>query len=243
MKRFSFLAAFGKQKVSDGVDSINTFIASIDPEAATDAQIALLTEKRDQYARRLVKGRRSLVKDEAETAAVQSQIDQSQQALRVLQSRHISAPEKDKDAILSQAKKIADKVDELNVELDREKAEDAAAREFVDTIQELYDQMDDMLKKAGSKMQAAQRRMQTSQAKVELSETKMELNSARESFGGLNVALDAMERAAEEAEATVEVNEMNASSSADQSATLVADILAQQAEEANPASDDPFRSL
>lgn len=234
---FGFLAAFGKEKVEDGVQGVATFLSSIDPKTASAAQLNLLRDKRDDYAKRHVEARRALAKDQDETKEIESQIAKYRKGLAALKTQHESAPAGKKAAIMKQAGTVADSVKSLLIELEREQKEDAQAQQMVDAVEKLYDQMDDMLKQAGSKLEAAERRMKTAQADEEHAQMMAELNEGAESFGGLNVALDAMTAAADEAEANAEVTRMTeAADAGSDTNNLVDQILADAApaDESNP---------
>lgn len=235
---FNFLSAFGSAKVEKGAQDITKWLASIDPETATKAQLNILRDKRDEYAKRLVTARQALQKDQQETADVQAQIDKQKKALGILKSKKDAGD----DSVLPMAQKIAEKIGQLNGELEREKAEDAQAQELVDALQKLYDQMSNMLQNAKGDLEAASRRMQQAQADKEHQDLMAELNGANESFSGLNVALDAMNEAADKAKRDAEVSRMNNKSSVDEVDDLVDNLLKEEGNKQRDTSD-PFAVL
>jgi hypothetical protein len=239
---YKFLAAFGMEKVHSAVTDVVTWLTAVDPKTATAAQLGMLRQKRDEYAGRLVEARRALAKDQAETAAIQAKVDAAKKALGILQGRLATAEEAEKADIMGKAKTIATQLETNLAELEREKKEDAQAQEVVDAVQKLYDQMDGMLREAHSTLEDAARRKATAEADRDHAKLMSELKGSEANFSGLNVALDAMNRAADEAEKEAEVLAMASASDArtTESESVVDEVIKSE----QPAdSTDPFRFL
>jgi hypothetical protein len=239
---YKFLAAFGLEKVQSAVGDVVTWMTAVDPKTATAAQLGMLRQKRDEYARRLVDARRALAKDQAETAAVEVKVNAAKKALGILQGRMEKASDSEKKDILDKAGSIASQLEKHMAELEREKREDAQALEVVTAVQQLYDRMDGMLREAHSTLEDAARRKAVAEADRDHAKLMSELKGNEENFSGLNIALDAMNRATEEAESEAQVLAMQ-SASDDKTVkadTIVEDVIASE----KPASDsDPFRFL
>ena len=234
-----FFLAFGRREIKEGVQSAAAALARIDPETASAAQLDMLRERRDEYAGKLVAAKRALTADREETAAWQSKIEQSKEALRVLKGQLGESDSKDQE-LTRQGRQIVAQMDTYQAELEREQGEDVQAEELVASLQQVFDTLDGKLKRAGSELEAAKRRMQSAEAKKAHAAEMADLRKATE-FGGMDGAFNAMSAAAEKAEREAQTLALTSARDTE-SEDLAAAILTKR-DEADKAGSDPFAGV
>ncbi|MBF0370067.1 MAG: hypothetical protein HQL52_11490 [Magnetococcales bacterium] len=248
-----FAKLFGKTakvKMEDGMKSVTSTLARLDPEAVSQAQIQMLDDKLNTLREKLVKARRAYDKDVEETKAWERKADQVRQALRILKGRLEGVDESARAGIMDKARKLAAQLQNAQAEVEREKGEDGEKKAILDQIQSVYDQvkarretMQQQLDKARTRMETAKMRQEA--AKMREQEQK-ELAGLAGGFDEMGIALDAMNQATEEAEtqaamATMSADEMAAKGkSGDED--LLQEILGAEAKKEQDISD-PFAGL
>ncbi len=248
MSFFSFLGSFGKAKVEEGLKAGATALAKLDPEAASQAQIDMLDNKLGELRSRLVKAQRAYDKDLAETRDWQDKEAKTLKALEILKERHTANP--DDASILEKARHLRNSLENIRENIARELREDAQAKGILDQVQALYDkvktrrnEMTGQLEKAKTRMQQAQ--LAEEQARLNEREAK-ELADMEGGFDELGIALDAMNKAADDAEHQASVANLSADEIASRGATgdeaLLDDILGDNKKKSS-ADSDPFAGL
>ncbi|MBF0186900.1 MAG: hypothetical protein HQL50_03140 [Magnetococcales bacterium] len=243
-----FLGSFGKAKVEEGVKASAAALARLDPEAATQAQIDMLDRKLASLRERLVKAQRAYDKDVQETKDWQAKEERTLQALKILKSRYEANPSD--SSIMENARRLRDSMDNIHLNIEREKREDAQAKAILEQVQSLYDKVKQRRMDIRSKLDEARGRMESAkvreeQAKLREQETK-ELADMEGGFDDIGIALDAMNKAAEDAEKHAAVANLSADEIAERGATgdedVLADILGDSRKKGS-SSADPFAGL
>lgn len=244
----NFFGSFGKAKVEEGVKATAAALARLDPEAASQAQINMLESKLGELRSRLVKAQKAYDKDLQETADWQEKEQKTLQALKILKGRYEANP--NDAALMSKARRLRTSLDNIHENIEREKREDAQAKAILDQVQALYDKVRERRNAIEGKLADAKQRMEA--AKLREEQGKMREQEAKElaamegGFDDIGVALDAMNKAATDAEHKAAVANMSADEIADRGATgdedLLEDILGDDSKKSSPSSD-PFAGL
>lgn len=244
----SFFGQVSKVKIEQGLQAATAALASLDPEAASQAQIEMLDDKLDTLREKLVRAQRDVDKDLAETAAWETKAEQIRQALRILKSQLENAEETAKPGIMDKAHRLAASLQQAQNEVEREKREDAEKLDILNQIQAIHDQVKQRRNTMESQLQQARNRMESAKLREESARLKeqqtRELAGLAGGFDTMGIALDAMNKAAEEAEvaaakASLASQEMNARGG-NQDEQLLADILGAASK---PATSDPFAGI
>ena len=245
----NFFGSFGKAKVEEGVKATAAALARLDPEAASQAQISMLENKLAELRSRLIKAQRAYDKDLQETADWQDKEQKTLQALKILKARYESNP--NDAALMSKARRLRTSMDNIHENIAREQREDAQAKAILDQVQALYDKVRERRGTIESKLSDAKQRMES--AKLREEQGKMREQEAKEiadmegGFDDIGVALDAMNKAAGDAEHKAAVANMSADEIADRGVTgdedLLDDILGDDSKKNGGGSSDPFAGL
>ena len=199
---FSFLKNFGRSKAKDLGNSIMEILVKWDPEAATEAEIETMNEQFQKLTEQLEKARITMNKEIGEAELAKRNYNKKVEMAEILQSRINDG--KNVESNTEALKSILDQIDELEVMVKEESEEAAQARED-------FKQLDELVKTFGQKIKAARKEIENARKKMiranvqKMKEEEKE-QRAREMAGlvkdvsASSVALDAMNKAAEEAE-------------------------------------------
>lgn len=242
-----FLGSFGKAKIEQGVQASAAALAKMDPEAATQAQIDMLEKKLADLRGRLVKAQKAYDRDLQETADWMAKEKKTIQAMQILKERYEATQD---PTVMGKAQKLRTSLDSIRENIEREKREDAQAKAILDQVQSLYDKVKGRRAEIESKMHDAQNRME--QASLREEQAKMRQQEAKElaeldgGFDDISIALDAMNKAADEADNRAKMADLSADEIAERGATGDEDILDEilgHGAKKSSHSDDPFAGI
>jgi chromosome segregation ATPase len=172
-----------------------------DPKSASEAEMRTMEQHLDALGREVAQARQSYDRENKEAEAIQSLSRQRLAAAEELQSQINSATDPQRKAEVERSlNTLVTMLEQMAPEVDREKAEAADARDFLQMLEKTYAEAGGKLKTARSELEKAQRDMTRAAQQREQAERQAE--GARRAAGlagatsGLTVALKAMQDAA-----------------------------------------------
>jgi chromosome segregation ATPase len=240
---FSFLRRILGVKAANAADDFTAYVATLDPEAATEAEIQQIEEIVGEYAAELVKAKAALQREHNETAAVEKRIADGEAALTVLTPRVEAGDEQ----AANTAAKILALLDELQPEWERERQEELDQQALVDEIQHALDESTEKLRTARSTLQQAQREMQRAELSLERArdaeERQRKLAGLKTNSSGVGVALQAMQKKAEESRLQAETARIKAKQLAKVSGSGPSDVINEVLAAGKPSQGDVLQRL
>lgn len=198
----SFIGVKGKQLGQDVVQAI----VEIDPEAATQAQLEEMEKDLDSAGAVLQKIRGDYDREVREAEAADKHYNQLLAAAELLQSKLTAAAEADKPAIEASLAKLVAQLEQLKPEVDQEHQDVVEVKALLDEAQKAYKEKATALTTAKQNLERTKRDMQRAVMQQERAEEQArrasEVAGLRQGpTNRLNVAVDAMQRRADEARA------------------------------------------
>ena len=176
-------------------------IVKWDPEGASDAQLLTMEQNLDLIGRRVEAARAEYDKEKREFDTINALSHQRMSAADLLQKQmDAEADPSRKAALKSSLEKLVAMLEEMTPDVEREKQDMHAAHEFLESLEQTYDDAAKKLKSAKGDLTRARRDMARAAHEREMAEERAE--QARETAGlvhstnALNVALEAMHDAA-----------------------------------------------
>ena len=208
---FSFMKSFVGVKGNQLAQDVMAGIVSLDPEAATQAELREMEKALDGVGAVIQKCRADFDKESREAQAAQDRYNQLLAAAEVLQKKLDSGT----PGIEASLNKLLTQLEELAPELDREKQDVIDAKALLDAAQAAYHEKAAEVTNARANIDRARRDME--RAEVDLARSQERANRAAEVAGlrdskvnSLNVASDAMKRKADEARQKAEAAKLKA---------------------------------
>jgi chromosome segregation ATPase len=199
---FPFIRNLLGVKTDQVVNSAVEAIVRWDPQSATEAELRTMEQNLDELGRQVAIARQAFEKEKREADAIQALSQQRMAAAENLQAKANEVQDPGKKAELERSLgTLVQMLEEMAPDLDREKQDAKDAHEFLATLQQTYDEAGRKLKTARSELNRAQRDMGRAVQQREMAERRAE--AARQAAGlsgatsGLNVALQAMQDAAQ----------------------------------------------
>jgi phage shock protein A len=193
----AFIRNLAGVKTDQAVNSAVEAIVRWDPKSATEAELRTMEQHLDQLGLQVAEARQSYEREKREADTIQALSQQRLAAAEQLQNR--ASAETDparKTEVERSLGTLLTMLEEMAPELEREKQDAADAQDFLQTLQQTYDQAGAKLKDARTELNRAQRDMSRADAQRESAERRAE--AARQAAGlsgatsGLSVALKAM---------------------------------------------------
>lgn len=188
-------------KTDQAVNNAVEAIVRWDPKSATEAELRTMEQHLDQLGLQVAQARQSYEREKREADAIQALSQQRLAAAEQLQSQvEATADPVRKGDLERSLSTLLTMLEEMAPEVEREKQDAADARDFLNTLQQTYEQAGSKLKSARSELTRAQRDMTRAEAQREAAERRAE--AARQAAGltgatsGLSVALKSMQEAA-----------------------------------------------
>jgi len=189
-------------KTDQAVNNAVEAIVRWDPKSATEAELRTMEQHLDQLGLQVAEARQAYAREKREADAIQALSQQRLAAAEQLQSRVEAATDPTQKSELERSLgTLLTMLEEMAPEVEREKQDAADAQDFLNTLQQTYEQAGNKLKSARSELTRAQRDMTRADAQREAAERRAE--AARQAAGlssatsGLSVALRSMRDAAD----------------------------------------------
>jgi chromosome segregation ATPase len=186
------------QAVNAGVEALVRF----DPKGATEAELRSMEQHLDELGRQVAQARQTYDREAKEAAAMQALSSQRMAAAEQLQNQLNAETDPTRKAGLEKSLgTLVTMLEQMAPDVDREKAEAADAKDFVQMLERTYADAGGKLKSARSELEKAQRDMARAAQQRQSAEQQAEM--ARRAAGltqttsGLTVALKSMQEAAQ----------------------------------------------
>lgn len=203
--RFNFLAAFAGEKGKELADGMTKALVNLDPDAASEADLRVMEQDLDAAGKMLQKLRSELTQEQEAFDRINTQYTRMMGAAEVLQKQIDDPANIEKKASLEVSlNSLLVKIESMVTELDADKHDVSATQSLLAETETAYKEKADALVHARQNLDRAKHDLQ--HASLEESRAKQRANTAAEvaglrqsGNGGLNTALDAMRRSANEA--------------------------------------------
>lgn len=210
---FSFLTSFigvkGKQLGKDLVEAI----VAVDPEAATQAQLEQMEKDLDQAGMVIQKLRTDYEREVREAEAADKRYNQLMAAAEHLQDKIATASEAEKLGLETSLGKLVAQLEEFAPQVEQERKDVEDVQALLNEAQAAYKSKAESLAKAKQNLDRAKRDMQRANIQQERAEEKAKRAAEVAGLRGaesskLTVAVDAMQRRADEARAKAAAAQM-----------------------------------
>lgn len=188
-------------KTDQAVNNAVEAIVRWDPKSATEAELRTMEQHLDQLGLQVAEARQAYEREKREADTIQALSQQRLAAAEQLQSRAEAATDSAQKSELERSlSTLLTMLEEMAPEVEREKQDAADAQDFLNMLQQTYEQAGNKLKSARSELTRAQRDMTRADAQRQAAERRAE--AARQAAGlsgaasGLSVALKSMRDAA-----------------------------------------------
>ena len=184
------------------VDGLISTIVQWDPQAATEAELRAMEQNLDRLGQQVAQARQQFEKERREADVIQRLANERLAAADSLQQQLNAASDPVQRAALERSlATLVTMLEEMAPDVDREKKDAQDANEFLQLLQNTYQQAADKLRRARSDLDRAHRDMGRAEQQRDMAERRAE--AARQAAGlsgattGLTVALKAMQDAAQ----------------------------------------------
>lgn len=207
----SFIGVKGEQIGQDIVRAI----VDLDPESATQAQLDQMERDLDQAGAVIQKIRTDYDREVREAEAARKRNEQMLGAAEILQNKLATAADGEKAALEASLGKLIAQLEEFAPQLAQEEQDVVEVKALLDDAQNAYRAKAEALGQAKARLERAKRDMQRAKIEEERAAEKAaraaEVAGLRQNSGSkLNVAVDAMQRRADEARAKAEASKLKA---------------------------------
>lgn len=211
-----FLKAFTKTKIEDAGEALAGAIVKYDTEGATEATIKMMDDNLNQILKEAGEARFEHQKEQREADEIVKLYNQRLQAAEVLQTQiGESGDNTAKVASLSTSlEKLLILLEEMREDVEREKQEAIDAKEMLDELKVTASEAADTLKDARSELKKAKQGMKKAQLAEERAKKKAKraeiASGIRSKTGGINTAIEAMQKRTDDAKASADASTMKA---------------------------------
>ncbi|MEN6440715.1 MAG: hypothetical protein ABFD97_19255 [Syntrophobacter sp.] len=200
----SFMANLFKKHAENAVTSIQQFLVTLDPETATEAQIAEFSDQLTKASEELARARAEYKKEAREATEIQALYDKRLEAAAIIEQQVAATEDPAQKASLSESlEKIVSMLEQMKPDVDREKLEADDAKAMMDELTKFVEESAAALRDARSRLEHAKADMRRAELEKERAEKRARtaevLAGIKKGGGTFNVALDAMQKKADEA--------------------------------------------
>ncbi|MDR3568883.1 MAG: hypothetical protein P4L43_12715 [Syntrophobacteraceae bacterium] len=198
----SFLGNLFKKHAENAITSVQQFLVTIDPETATEAQIAEFSDQLSKASLELAKARADYQRDVREADDIAALYEQRLQAATILDRQNSEASDPEQKASLSASlSKLVAMLEQMKPDVEREKQEVQDARLMMEDLTKFVEESAEALKQARARLDHAKTEMRRAELEKERSEKRARtaevLAGIKKDSGTFNVALDAMQKKAD----------------------------------------------
>ena len=194
----SFIRNLVGVKTDQAVNSAVEAIVRWDPKSATEAELRTMEQNLDVLGRQVAEARMAFDKEKREADAIQTLSQQRMAAAEQIQ--HRADAETDparKTELQNSLNTLVSMLEGMGPDIDREQQDAVDAHEFLQSLEQTYQQAGQKLKSARDELNRAQRDMGRAEQQRDMAQQRAE--AARQAAGlagatsGLSVALKAMQ--------------------------------------------------
>lgn len=215
MSLMPFLRNFLGAKGGQAAQGLTKALVQLDPEAASQADLATMSQDLDRAGLVIQKLRADLGREQAELDQVTQQYHELMAAAELLQKKADAAAEADRPALQASLAKLVERIEQLAPDLDRDKHDVEATQQLLTEAEDAYQAKAGALADARHNLERARHDLthaaieeQRSRERAAQAEVVAGLKGSPASH--LTIALDAMHQSAEEARERAGAEEMKA---------------------------------
>ncbi|HMK36671.1 MAG TPA: hypothetical protein VK463_16475 [Desulfomonilaceae bacterium] len=213
---FRFLRSFGKEKLNNVGQSITQKIVAWDPETASQAEIEDMIRELDKITIEAGKAKADYDREQAEADAANKNYDKYVAAAELLnkqlQEAQTGGDQAKASGISASLDKLLHELEQMQPEVDREVREAGEAKAYYEEIRSLAEVTAQKVRTARTQLEQAQRDMRRAEIERQRAESRSEkaeyTAGLRKETSSLGVALEAMNRQAEQARAAAAASDM-----------------------------------
>ncbi len=198
---FAFIRNLIGVKTDQAVQGAIEAIVRWDPKSATEAELRTMEQHLDQLGIQVAQARQAYDKEKKEADAIQVLSKQRLAAAEQLQKQVEGEPEPNRKAKLQRSlETLIGMLEQMAPDVEREVKDEKDARDFLEMLEQTYNEAGNKLKAARSDLERAQRDMARASQQRDMAEQRAD--AARQAVGlsgatsSLNTALKAMQDAA-----------------------------------------------
>jgi DNA repair exonuclease SbcCD ATPase subunit len=198
----SFIRNLVGVKTDQAVQNALEALVRWDPKSATEAELRTMEQNLDQLGIQVAQARQAYDKERREAEAILDLSHQRMAAAEQLQRQMEAEADPGRKAELERSLgTMVGLLEQMAPDIDREQKDAVDAREFLETLEQTYQQAGGKLRAARSELERAQRDMsraeQQRQAANQRAEAARQASGLASATSGLNVALKAMQDSAQ----------------------------------------------
>ncbi len=199
----SFLGNLFKKHAENAVTSVQQFLVTLDPETATEAQIAEFSDQLKKASEELANARAEYQKDEKAAEEIEALYQKRLQAASILEQQVAGASDPaQKDSLSASLEKLVTMLEQMKPDVEHERQDADDAKQMMDGLTVFVEESAGALKEARSRLDHAKSEMKRAEIEQERAEKRAKtsevLAGIKKGSGTFNVALDAMQKKAEE---------------------------------------------
>jgi chromosome segregation ATPase len=192
-----FLKHYGMNKANDVLEEFASTVVAFDPQAASNAQIAMMEAELHKLGKRLAEAEAEVRREHLETAELRQRYEEYLEAARVLEARlNGSEASQERAEIEASLGRAIARLEQLKPELAREEQEDQEAEAWRAELRRSFEELGQKLRQSKGELQSAKRQMEMARMRNERALEKdrkvREAAGMAGSISALSVALDAM---------------------------------------------------
>ena len=200
----SFLGNLFKKHTENAINSVQQFLVTIDPETATEAQMAEFSDQLAKASEELARARADYQREAREADETAALYDKRLHAATILEQQSSEATDPSQKASLSASlEKLVAMLEQMKPDMEREKQEAEDGKQLMDELSRFVEESAEALKQARSRLEHARTEMRRAELEKERAEKREHatevLAGIKKDSGTFNVALDAMQKKADEA--------------------------------------------
>jgi chromosome segregation ATPase len=198
----SFLGNLFKKHAENAITSVQQFLVTIDPETATEAQMAEFSDQLSKASEELARARAEYQKDLKEANDIAALYDKRLQAATILEQQSSEATDPAQKASLAASlEKLVAMLEQMKPDVEREKQEAEDARLMMEDLSKFVEESAEALKQARARLEHAKTEMRRAELEKERAMKRAHatevLAGIKKDSGTFNVALDAMQKKAD----------------------------------------------
>lgn len=200
----SFLGNLFKKHAENAVTSVQQFLVTLDPETATEAQIAEFSDQLTKASEELARARAEYKKELRESDEIEALYNKRLEAAAIIEQQVAATEDPQQKASLTESlEKIITMLEQMKPDVEREKQEAGDAKVMMDELTKFVEESAAALRDARSRLERARADMRRAELEKERAEKRARtaevLAGIKKGSGSFNVALDAMQKKADEA--------------------------------------------
>jgi chromosome segregation ATPase len=199
----SFMGNLFKKHAENAVNSVQRFLVTIDPETATEAQIAEFSDQLRKASEELATARAEYQREQKEADEIAALYNKRLQAATILEQQVSEAVDPaQKESLTASVEKIVTMLEQMKPDVDREQHDAEEAKQMMNELTVFVEESAATLKDARARLDHAKSEMRRAELEQERAEkharTAEVLAGIKQGSGTFNVALDAMQKKADE---------------------------------------------